>query len=152
MDVKHSIKNPAGIKVMLGMTIICFIQLPGLMEVLNGKSRIAEHILQVLIFLAGMSILFLMLYRALKNQTEMHLYANKIFINRHTVEATEIQFIMIMGYFKPIIGLKPYGKKIVPIPLCFRFSKDTEKGIDDMMKWAEDNHVRVVNKSFIRWI
>ncbi|RKN79030.1 hypothetical protein D7M11_21920 [Paenibacillus ginsengarvi] len=56
--------------------------------------------------------------------------------------------IMIKGYFRPVIGILPYGKRIVPLNTAFRFSKDEDRGLSDLTKWAERNHVQLIRKSF----
>ncbi|MNG34319.1 hypothetical protein D3C84_1207760 [compost metagenome] len=60
--------------------------------------------------------------------------------------------IMIKGYFKPVIGILPHRRKIVPLDMTFRYSRDEDKGITDLKNWANINNVKMVNKLFQTWI
>lgn len=98
-------------------------------------------------------LLIWMIYRSIKKPTEMLIHDDKIEVNGHTIQANEIKVIMRMGYFKPVFGIKPYGKWIVPMPYCFSFANDEDRGTKDLFTWAEKNEVKVqVDKFFRRWI
>lgn len=92
------------------------------------------------------------LYSAFKKPTELQLGPGKLRLNGRTLEAKEIKVIMKRGYFTPVLGIKPFGKAIVPVPLSFRFCGDEEQGLADLLAWAERNKIAVIHKEFIRWI
>ncbi|NBC67772.1 hypothetical protein [Paenibacillus sacheonensis] len=92
------------------------------------------------------------LYRTFKKPTEIVLDRLELRLNGRTIHANEISVIMKRGYFRPVIGIKPYGNYFVPLQLCFRFSEDEDKGMADMVKWAAANDVKLVHKSFQTWI
>lgn len=75
-----------------------------------------------------------------------------LFINGRTVEAHQIKMVMVMGYFNPIIGIKPKNKRYVPVHLCFRFMEDEDKGMKELKSWAEENQISFVHKRFGRWM
>lgn len=64
----------------------------------------------------------------------------------------EIQCIMVDGYAKPGIAVKPAGRRITPSKLVFRFTEDQEECLEALDKWASKHGIRVMNKRFIRWI
>ncbi|WP_181593076.1 hypothetical protein [Paenibacillus sp. YN15] len=88
----------------------------------------------------------------MKKPTELRLDKGAVLLNGRTLQAEEIRVIMKMGYVWPVIGIKPYGKRIVPVPFCFRFAKDGKQGLEDLEKWAEDNGVKMTRKAFTRWL
>lgn len=150
MDVIHSIKNPAGNRLILSMTIIGMISFRN--AITDATSSLMLSFLNTAVLLLSAVTLSLTLYRSLKKPTRMHLYDERIFINDHTIQAKNIQSIMMMGYFRPVLGLKLHRKRIVPPHLCFSFSEAEDKGMKDIAKWAEDNGIKIVNKSFLRWL
>lgn len=90
--------------------------------------------------------------RAFIKPSVLHINPESLFINGRTVEANQIKQVMVMGYFKPILGIKPIKKKYVPTQLCFRFLKDEDKGMKELKSWAELNQIPFVNKRFARWV
>ncbi|OAB39057.1 hypothetical protein PMSD_03755 [Paenibacillus macquariensis subsp. defensor] len=98
-------------------------------------------------------VLLFALYRTFyKKPTELCLSNEQIILNGNIINSRDIKVIMTQGYFKPLIGILPYRRKIVPLNMAFRYSKDEDKGILDLKSWAEMNNVKMVNKSFQRWI
>ncbi|WP_115993417.1 hypothetical protein [Cohnella lupini] len=150
--IKHSIRNPSGIRTIISMSMIALGSIPNLIIVLTEKANLIRISAAVTVSLVCVLIAILALFRALKKPTEIHLYSGEILLNGRTIQAKEIKAIKHMGYFRPVIGLLPNGKKIVPVHMCFRFSQNEDRGIADIVNWAEANHVKVVNKSFMRWI
>ncbi len=59
---------------------------------------------------------------------------------------------MKMGTFSTTVGIKPHGRRIVPLRMCFRFAGDELNGIADLAAWAERNRVKLVDQAFQRWI
>ncbi|WP_366289686.1 hypothetical protein [Paenibacillus sp. AN1007] len=61
-------------------------------------------------------------------------------------EASQIECIY-MNYRR--IGIKLYGKRIVPMDLCFYFQKGQETaGVEAVQQWAEQNHKEIKHKFF----
>ena len=61
-------------------------------------------------------------------------------------EASEIECIYMN---KNRIGFKLYGKRIVPVNLCFYFQKDQEiVGLKALHEWAERNNKQAKSKFF----
>jgi len=90
------------------------------------------------------------LYRAFMQATLMRIGERQLVVNGTEIKADEIKEIMVRGYFYPIIGIKPVGKRIVPLKLCFRFLD--ERGLRELADWAERNQVAFSYKHFMSWI
>ena len=149
---KYSIKSPSGIRAVTALAMLSVIQIPNVIDILYEKTSLMRISISIVGFLILLTALILTLNRAFRKPTEMQLFNDTILINGRTVQAKDISAVMKMGYFRPVIGLKPYGKRIVPLHMCFRFTEDEDKCIKDIGLWAEENNVKVVNKTFMRWV
>ncbi len=151
-EIRHSIKYPSGIGTMIGMTAYILISTILVIRIWDDRGIFLYAMLTA--ELICLIVLLHALYITLKQPTEaeLYLYNNQILLSGRTIQAVEIKVIMRKGYFKPVIGVLPHGKKIVPIYMAFRFSKDEDRGISDLINWAEKNNVKVVNKEFKTWI
>jgi hypothetical protein len=149
---KHSVKNPSGIKMIICMTVLLVYWLYHLIDLLHEKASVERLSTPIIILLLYLIPLVLILYRTTRKPTELSIVDNKILVKERIIHAEEIKVIMIMGYFRPTIGIKPYGKKVVPLHLCFRFAEKEDKGNADLAIWAEANNVKIVYKDFMRWI
>lgn len=92
------------------------------------------------------------LYQASKRATGLQLYPDSLCINSRTMRAEDIKVILTEGYFKPVIGILPQGRKLTPVDMVFRFSEDEDNGIADLKEWAQRNQVKMVNKTIKTWI
>lgn len=149
-EIKYPVKNPSRIGTIIGM--IAMISSQSVLVVrLWDQSGVFYTSLTVV--LLGLVLLLLALYRTFfKKLTELCLSNEQIILNGNIVDSKDIKVIMIRGYFKPVIGILPYRRKIVPLDMAFRYSKDEDKGISDLKSWAKMNNVKMVNKSFQTWI
>ncbi|ANE45847.1 hypothetical protein SY83_05490 [Paenibacillus swuensis] len=147
MEIKHSVKNPSRIGTFIGMialiTILVF-------RLWDHRGLFYPSLIVILMCLV---VLVLALYRTIfKKPTELCLCHEQIILNRKIINSKDIKVIMTRGYFKPVIGILPYKRKIVPLDMAFRYSKDKDRGISDLKSWAKLNNVQMVNKSFQTWI
>ncbi|WP_435171935.1 hypothetical protein [Paenibacillus glycanilyticus] len=157
MSVTHSVKNPTRLKNMIVFSVASLIWL--LIIIHNwrdyssrGKTELLIFDSNSLIFLVYIVLLILTVIRALRKPTELSIHENAIQVNGHTIAARDIKVIMKMGYFNPVIGVKPKGKWIVPLPLCFSFAVNEDQGIMDVKEWAAANNIKMVNKDFMSWL
>lgn len=68
------------------------------------------------------------------------------------LKASDIKEIRVQGYFKPIIGIVPMGKRINPPDLCFRFIEQEDTAIKALTDWAKSHNIKIVtNKNVRRW-
>ncbi|MFC4777927.1 hypothetical protein ACFO9Q_14095 [Paenibacillus sp. GCM10023252] len=93
------------------------------------------------------------IYRAFDKPAPLTLADDSLQISPITLTANQVKVIYISGYFKPVIGIKPVGKQLVPIPLSFRFIREQEdEGIKELERWAERNKVKLSRTKFMRWL
>ncbi|MCQ6563290.1 hypothetical protein [Paenibacillus mendelii] len=147
-----TIKPPSGIPAIIlfsflaGMKSIVLIRL-----IQNGNDQ------QTIIYIyIGMIFIYLILLaieicKLFIKPSVLVFHPESLSIRGRSIEANEIERIMVMGYFKPILGIKPFGKKMVPFKLCFRFVGAAHTGIDELTRWAKQNNIAVINKRFMRW-
>ncbi len=148
-QVTHAVRNPRGIQLIIAMAILS-LNFWIMVRRLDEKSGTTDYIVTWGTFFIVAAVLLVTVYRALQKPVELQLEKGRVLLRGHTLPAEDIRVIMINGYFSPLIGIKPYGKRIVPVPFCFRFVRD--QGQDDLIKWAKDNGVKLVYKRFFRWL
>ncbi|WP_248548372.1 hypothetical protein [Paenibacillus odorifer] len=149
-EIKYPVKNPSRIGTIIGMIALISSQSILGLRLWNQRGVFYTSLTVVLLCLV---LLLLTLYRTFfKKPTELCLSNEQIILNGNMINPKDIKVIMTRGYFKPVIGILPYRRKIVPLDMAFRYSKDEDKGISDLESWAKMNNVKMVNKSFQTWI
>ncbi len=149
-EIKHPIKSPKRIRTIIGMIAIILSQ-----SILVFRSWDMGNVFyfSLTAILLCLVVLLLALYRTFfKKPTELCLSNEQIILNGHMINSSDIKVIMTMGYFKPVIGILPYRRRIVPMDMTFRYLKDDDRGASDLTNWAKMNNVKMVNKSFLTWI
>ncbi|MNN50092.1 hypothetical protein D3C81_1646590 [compost metagenome] len=96
----------------------------------------------------GLLLVYLVV-NALRPAAEIKWGAGSLQIRNETLSAESIQAIQIDG---PVVGIKPIGKRIVPIRLSFRFIDDREQAMKELTRWAEENKVKLTYKRFVKWM
>ncbi|NBD23149.1 hypothetical protein [Paenibacillus glycinis] len=150
--IRHAVKHPSGVTSMIALTAIGALMLMNAIRYWEQPERLMLSFVPAMLAFYCLVAVVWSLYSAFKKPTELHLGQGKLRLNGRTIEAKDIKVILKRGYFRPVLGIKPVGKAIVPVPLCFRFCADEEQGLADLAAWAEKNKVAVVHKSFTRWI
>lgn len=151
-NMTFKIKKPAGIQIIVSVSLLTVIQL------LSIRSNILNESYTYLFYIACILLIFCLIMLVLTiriiliRPSEMLINTDSIRIEGKTIEAKQIKAVMIMGYFKPVIGIKPIENKIVPMDLCFKFLEDEDQGIKEITRWAEQNQIKVSYKHFWRWI
>lgn len=149
-EIKHPVKSPSRIRTIIGMiAIICSQSI----LVVRSWDQIGDSYLSLTVILLCLIVLLLALYRTFfKKPTELCLSDGHIILNGILINPGDIKVIMIRGYFKSDIGILPLRRRIVPLGMAFRYSRDEDRGIADLKSWAKMNNVKMVNKSFQMWI
>ncbi|AZN38321.1 hypothetical protein [Paenibacillus albus] len=151
-SITHVIKNPSGLRLITVTAVSSSYFLFNLVRSANEKRGLESIISAAIPLLLYLSLLIAAWYRARRSPTELTLIGNQILINGVTVDAEQIKVIYKRGYLWPLIGIKPYGARIVPLALCFHFVGDKDQGCSELAQWAARNNVKMVNKPFMRWI
>jgi hypothetical protein len=151
-EIKHTVKSPSSIGTIIGMVILILSQSVTVLSLWNQRS-VSYAYTSLTVVLICLVVLLLALYRTFLNKpTELCLSNEQITLNGNIINSRDIKVIMTRGYFKPVIGILPYRRKIVPLDMAFRYSKDEDIGISDLKNWAKMNNVKMVNKWFQTWI
>ncbi|OAB42421.1 hypothetical protein [Paenibacillus glacialis] len=92
--------------------------------------------------------------RSLKKPWDLFIHSEYVSIRGRTLESNQIKSLMVMKNIRRknyILGIKPNNKVIVPVHWCFQFHVDEDKGMEELARWAEDNHIPVIHKNkFVR--
>lgn len=148
--VKHLVKSPSRFRTIIGMIAIICSQAILVERSWDQKGVFYASLTVVLLCLV---VLLLTLYRTFfKKQSELCLSNNQIILNGIVINSVDIKVIMSSGYCKPVIGILPQSRRMVPLNMVFRYSRDEDKAILDLTCWAKMNNVKMVNKSFKTWI
>ncbi|NIK77878.1 hypothetical protein FHS15_003016 [Paenibacillus castaneae] len=152
-NTTFNIKNPSG-------TLMIFILL---FHFMCGSFWISRNYLDVdgylILYIAfcGYTLLCLFLlafviYRTFMKAFFLSLHSESISISDQTILAVNVDRLMVMGYVKPIVGIKLKNKKIVPLRMSFQFLDNEDMGIKECKRWAEHNHIPFVHRRFMRWL
>ncbi|UNK20651.1 hypothetical protein MNQ98_11820 [Paenibacillus sp. N3/727] len=77
-----------------------------------------------------------------------HISPELLTVRGKELKASDIKEIRVQGYFKPIIGIVPAGKRSNPVDLCFRFIEQEDAAIKALTDWARTHNIKIVfNKS-----
>lgn len=149
---EYVVRHPSRAKLMLSLLILC-ITLYLLSSRSLDEDEIGRHIFILVWSFGCVAILLWAIYLAFKKPTGLILRDGAIELNGKTLKAEEIKMILFKKEWRhSVIGIKPIGKRIVPIRLCFRFVKDEGDGVAALTSWAEENKVKMLHKTFYRWI
>lgn len=90
--------------------------------------------------------------RMLRRNSELEITPNKIRINRKEVSKEDIEKIIIDDSFTQSIGIKRYGKRLIPMDLHFRFKNKEETNLEELTVWARVNGIAVTRGKIFRWV
>lgn len=147
----YEIKNPQSVRTLIS---ICFSMIM-IFFLLLGDTPDKHAILysiEILFLIFCLLTIVVLIFRMFEKPSKLQFDSECLIVKGKTLEATAIKSILIQGYFWPVIGIKPVGKLIVPVRLCFRFNEHEDQAIIELQQWAEKNHVKIQKKKFIRWI
>ena len=91
-------------------------------------------------------------YRTFMKPFSVRIESEVIVINDKQVDVKQIDEILIQGYWKPVIGIRIKGHRLVQTQFCYRYMEQEDDALKALYQWAHRNHVKVSNRPFIRWI
>lgn len=152
-NCEHKIRNPSVIGPIISVSIMSILHMRMLVLIMQNdnmsRTLFYIEIVPLLIFAIWLTC---MIIKAFMKPSVLRIDQEALFVNGHTVEAHQIKMVMVMGYFKPIIGIKLKNKRYVPVHLCFRLMEDEDRGMKELKTWAEENQILFVHKRFARWM
>ncbi|WP_238649621.1 hypothetical protein [Paenibacillus piscarius] len=145
--ITDRIKTPKPGKALIGMLIpLIFLSL----SPIPGPDR-HFYLYYFRLVWIGVSIAacLLILVNALRKENQLQWGTDSLIIRKNRISASEIKAICIDG---PLVGILPAGKRIVPVPLSFRFTEDPAAAMKRLIIWAEENGITLKYKKFVRWL
>ncbi|RXZ82023.1 hypothetical protein EBB07_11865 [Paenibacillaceae bacterium] len=101
--------------------------------------------------LLSLIALVVSIYIECRKPGEIQFAADSLTVNGKVVENSQITEIIVMGYFKPAIGIKIREHTIVPHHLCFSFIGGSDPGQRALTAWSKRNEIKMSNKRFFKW-
>ncbi|WP_150272935.1 hypothetical protein [Paenibacillus tepidiphilus] len=147
-----AIRNPSGIGTVIVVAINGLVYVWITVGILQRAESVFSFVFWLAVFVLYMIILVAVVYRALQAPTVLQIDNKQISLNGRTVQADEVKVLLISGYFRPVVGIKPVGRRIVPVPLSFRFAEEEDRDIKEIERWAEENRVKLSYTPFVKWL
>lgn len=153
----YKTKVPPSIPLILAMSLLIFIQVYSVIIINYDPDRTVDVVLywfRIVSTIPAVIVLAVSIARLFKKPSTMQINHDCLYIHKRKLSPEDIKEIRIQGYFKPLIGIIPKGKKVTPIDLCFCVYPDQEdKAIKELTEWAKEHQVEVViYKQIKRWI
>ncbi|WP_138494797.1 hypothetical protein [Paenibacillus pinistramenti] len=117
---------------------------------ITGEQPLLYAGLAVLVYCAVLTLVALI--RVVRKPHELVITRTAISSRGRTLEALQVEEIMINGLSRKLIGIKPKGSRIVPAVWAFRFVEDAGEAFRDLEHWAKVNKVTMTEKKFFKWI
>ncbi|MGI2297773.1 hypothetical protein [Paenibacillus sp. GXUN7292] len=153
MKEKIEIQIPGTVYFHLAVSVLLvLLLLSGFMFTEFNSIPVFRSLLVLFLIFVQLTIIIVLLKRILKKYKDIEFMQHKIKVNDTEVSAQEIEKIIISGYFMQSIGIKLYGRKLVPTKLHFKFKNDKEAKIEVLKQWASKNGVSVVYGKFRTWL
>ncbi|WP_054958558.1 hypothetical protein [Paenibacillus dakarensis] len=150
-------KNPSGVSLIFGCSLLIAAQIFSLSVTKADLSRSFDVFFfwyKIVLIIFCLLMIVLSIIRMCEKPFAMVLSNGSIHIKRRQLNAGEIKEIRMQGYFSPVIGVIPAGKRFPPVNLTFRFAKEEEdQAIKALKEWAEASNVKfAAYKQVRRWI
>lgn len=145
------VSAPSGIRLMISMLILIAILLG---NIIRGHEERDFFYYACIVWLVFCSAVFLIsVYRTyLMKPGVLEMDQDGIMINGKEMNADSVACLLINHDRKPVIGIKPKGRAIVPLKLCFTFAEEQTEGIRQLEIWARERRVKVSKGFFMRWL
>ncbi|AYB44710.1 hypothetical protein V4V36_12645 [Paenibacillus lautus] len=146
-----NVSAPSGIKLMVSMLLLIVTLLVNIM--LEQEERDFFYYACIVWIVFCSTVFIISFYRTcLMKPGVMKMHQDGIMINGKVMNADSVACLLINQDRKPVIGIKPKGRKIVPLKLCFQFVEDQTEGIKQLEIWAHERRVKVSKGFFMRWL
>ncbi|WP_282935550.1 hypothetical protein [Paenibacillus sp. RC67] len=133
-------------KALFNITAMLLLEGCLILNLLNSRNIFIKYF-YVLVMLIVVTIIGVLVKRRFFTKLNITLGIDYVIsTNGKLYTASQIECIF-MNYNR--IGFKLYGKRIVPIDLCFYFNKQQEAiGLEKVKEWADQNNKEVKNRFF----
>jgi ABC-type iron transport system FetAB permease component len=145
------VSAPSGVRLMISMLLLIAILFGNIVRGHEEKD-IFYYIWIVWLILCS-AILVIIVYRTyVMKPGVMEMDQDVIVINGTEINAEAVACLLINDNKKRVIGIKPKGRNIVPLKLCFTFTEEQTEAIRQLESWAQEHHVKISKRFFMRWM
>lgn len=145
------VSAPSGVRLMISMLILIVILLGNIMR--HHGERDLFYYFCIIWSVFCSAVFIISVYRTyVKKPSVMEMAQEGIVINSTVINAEAVKCLLINHNRNPVIGIKPKGRAIVPLKLCFTFAEDQTEGIRQLEIWARERRVKVSKGFFMRWL
>ncbi|MGG3507912.1 hypothetical protein ABES58_20790 [Paenibacillus lautus] len=145
------VSAPSGGRLMVSMLILIAILLGNIIRGHEEKD-IFYYVWIVWLVLCS-AVFVIIVYRTyVMKPGLMEMDQDGIVINGTEINAEAVACLLINDDKKRVIGIKPKGRKLVPLKLCFTFAEEQTEAIRQLETWAQEHHVKISKRFFMRWM
>lgn len=149
----YQVKSPTGLIHLSYLSFLtCFLAYMTMHDIFVHWNEAAGYVLLGLSALS-VSVLAITCYRTIKKPFTVRMESDLIVIDDKQVDVNQVDEIVIQGYWRPVIGIRLKGNRMVSAQFCYRYMEEEEShALKALYEWAHRNHVNINNRPFIRWI
>lgn len=148
----YKAKCPSGIGMMIVMLILILLYSRLYLTVYRNNVDVVLNDFGIFLIICYFAIFIFSFIWTFKKPFQMCIRPELLKVNNREFKPSDIKEIRVQGYFRPLIGIIPVGKKIPPINLSFRILEEEDKAIKELMDWASRHEIKMSNQKFMRWI
>lgn len=150
-------KNPSGLSLIFAMSILLLTHIYVVLMIGVDEQRLILDFIfwsRIVVIILSFTVIVITIIRMYAKPFTMQIMDDSLQVKNRNIKATDIKEIRVQGYFNPIIGILPKGKKITPVDLCFRiFSEQEDRAMEELTEWANQHQVKLsIYKQIKRWI
>lgn len=141
----------------IAMTLLMFMYAYSLVRINFDHNNILDVIYlwtRILVIILCLSTVVITIIRMCAKPFTLKIQDDSLYIKDRNLKASDIKEIRVQGYFKPLIGIIPVGKRVTPMNLAFRFfSNEEDQAIKELTEWASQHDVKVKKYTQVRrWV
>ncbi|MGG3308030.1 hypothetical protein ABER23_11430 [Paenibacillus lautus] len=141
------VSAPSGVRLMISMLILIAILLGNIMR--HHGERDVFYYFCIIWSVFCSAVFIISVYRTyVMKPGLMEMDQDGIVINGTEINAEAVACLLINDDKKRVIGIKPKGRKLVPLKLCFTFAEEQTEAIRQLETWAQEHHVKICPKYY----
>lgn len=141
----------------IGMSLLMFMYVYSLVRINFDHNSILDVLYlwtRIFVIILCLSMIVITIIRMCAKPFTLKIHEDSLFIKDRNLKASDIKEIRVQGYFKPLIGIIPVGRRLTPVNLAFRFfSEEEDRAIKELTEWANNHDVKMKKYTQIRrWV
>jgi hypothetical protein len=147
----YEVRNPVTHIQVVGIVLLMFASLYSGLAIFRMHYPILTYLLVA--WLIGCLGYLGYIMKMMKQQSRVLAFdGDTIILQGQRYCAKDIEQVTIMDGYKRAVGIKPRGKRLIPVGMSFSFVQGEPEGLKALQEWAESNHVKVRNGNFFRFV